>query len=84
VKTGKHQQKKGGEKGFDWTQFGGQQGGFGQYHDGNPSDFSQSMFGNAGSRSGRRMNTKGQDYQTEMSLTLEDAYYGTSRVLQLK
>lgn len=57
------------------------------------SDFFEAFFGGAsgfGERTagGRRRSRqaeafKGQDYQTEMEITLDEAYHGTSRIIQL-
>ncbi len=63
--------------------FGGSASGF--------SDFFETFFGGrqngrrggrAASGSGRAF--KGQDYETEMEITLEEAYHGTSRLIQLE
>ena len=52
------------------------------------SDFFEAFFGNRrqGSRTGGRSSThfKGQDYETEMDITLTEAYNGTSRMIQLE
>jgi curved DNA-binding protein len=61
--------------------FGGKGNGF--------SDFFEAFFGSGGSekRSNRRTQTeqhfKGQDYETEIEITLEEAYQGTSRIIQV-
>lgn len=51
------------------------------------SDFFEQFFGGgtagAGSRS-RSNNFKGQDFQTEAEITLEEAYHGTHRLIQLE
>lgn len=54
------------------------------------SDFFESFFGSrrgrgngSGPKSGRR-EFKGQDYETEIELTLEEAYHGTTRLFQLE
>ena len=76
--------------------FGG--GGSQQYYNGNAgggfgeqegfSDFFEQFFG--GSRSGQQrgarsnQNYKGSDYESEMEITLEEAYTGTSRIIQLE
>ncbi len=75
--------------------FGG--GGRQQYYNGNAgggfgeqegfSDFFEQFFG--GSRGGKQQgargpqNFKGSNYETEMEITLEEAYAGTSRIIQL-
>jgi curved DNA-binding protein len=76
------------------------QGGSRQYYyegdEGNPfggesgfSDFFEQFFGGGGGRSsrkgtGRRTDFKGGDYQTEMEISLEEAYSGTQRLIQLE
>ncbi len=52
------------------------------------SDFFESMFGNSGGgfssgRGGRSRATKGEDYQAETTITLEEAFHGTSRQVSL-
>ncbi len=49
---------------------------------GNFSDFFQSFFGGSGQGSAAYA-MKGQDYRAEASITLEEAYHGTSRLLEL-
>lgn len=49
---------------------------------GDYSDFFQSIFEQARSGSSRA-GRKGQDYQTEVELTLEEAYHGATRIIQL-
>ena len=46
------------------------------------SDFFEQFF--RGRTQGRNDNFKGGDYETEMEITLEEAYQGTNRVIQLK
>ena len=62
-----------------------------QYYEGDPSDFSdffEQFFGGRTSGTGRSQsrssNFKGGDYETEMEITLEEAYQGTSRIIQLE
>ncbi len=59
--------------------FGGKSSGF--------SDFFEAFFGRGASsgfgRNARQTEFKGQDYEAEMDLTLEEAYHGTSRIIQL-
>ncbi len=79
--------------GFDWSQF--YQGGGGGTHytfEGDPeafSDFFNSFFG-GGFGGGRRTSSrrsrqafKGQDYEAEMEINLEEAYHGTTRILNV-
>jgi len=55
------------------------------------SDFFENIFGGAGPSSGRRRQagrqpnyaTKGQDYESEMDISLYEAYHGTERILTL-
>ena len=57
-----------------------------QFNDGNFSDFFESMFGNryGGGRQSQQRATKGQDYNADMQITLEDAFAGTTREVQLE
>jgi curved DNA-binding protein len=53
------------------------------------SDFFQAFFGGGGQGSpfgdfSQRTATKGHDYQAELQLTLEEAYFGTSRILNVE
>src|SRR5688572_2158190 len=50
------------------------------------SDFFEQFFGRGaagGGRGERSTQFKGQDYQTDMEITLEEAYHGTHRLIQL-
>jgi curved DNA-binding protein len=85
-------------QGFDWSQYanqGGQRSGSysGDFEDmfggsGGYSDFFDMLFGQSfgGSqkkrRGGRAMQSRGQDYQAEMDITLDEAYSGTTRVFK--
>lgn len=53
---------------------------YGNYSEGDYSDFFESMFGGAG-RSGRTSSFKGQDYNAELQLELEDVYKTHKRTL---
>jgi curved DNA-binding protein len=74
--------------------FGGNQGGQFRYESngndtfGGQSDFSDffEQFFSSGGRSGggRTQNRRGGDYETEMEITLEEAYQGTSRTIQVE
>ncbi|WP_375435276.1 DnaJ C-terminal domain-containing protein [uncultured Hymenobacter sp.] len=71
--------------GFDWSQYA-QQGGFGGTDFGDGTDFSDffgSIFGNAGGRTGGARAGAGADYQAELELSLEDAYRGGPRTLNV-
>ena len=91
--------KKYDELGENWQQyekggnqqganpFGGASGGQ-QYYEGDPSDFSdffeQFFAGRTGGAGRSQQNRKGGDYETEMEITLEEAYQGTSRIIQVE
>ena len=86
-----HFQQGGGQQDFDWSQWQ-QPGGGTYYYEGDPSDafgadfsdFFKNIFGGMGSRTSRgRAAFKGQDYQAELQLSLDEAYHGTKRVIQL-
>lgn len=72
--------------------FGGNQNGQ-RYYEGNAgnggqedfSDFFEQFFGGR-TQNGRTANSdfKGGDYETEMEITLEEAYQGTNRIIQLE
>lgn len=95
----KFQQQGGNPNDFDFSQWasqgrGGQQGGGfrSEYFSGGEggfSDFFESIFGGgspfSGGGTGRRRaaKMKGQDMQAETELTLEEAFHGTSRQLNL-
>lgn len=88
-------QHAGGPEGdsFDWSQFGG--GGYSHFESnagdfGDFSDFFSQFFGGMGGgrTSGGRTRSRagniafrGQDYEAEMSLTLEEAYEGTRKTI---
>ncbi len=83
----------GGQGGFDWSQFtGGQQGGnYGGFSfEGDPggfSDFFQHIFGggfgSSGTDSRRAPKYKGRDIVSEMNITFEEAYHGSTRIINL-
>ena len=91
--------KKYDELGENWQQYeqnGNQRGrnSGGQYRyesDGNDSygnqsdfsDFFEQFFSGGARGDGRTQNRKGGDYETEMEITLEEAYQGTSRTIQV-
>lgn len=91
--------QSGPQPGQGWGGFGGnQQGGYYYEGDLNDlfegggsgfSDFFEAFFGRGakGGRSGRRgreqTHFKGQDYEAEMEITLEEAFHGTSRIIQV-
>jgi curved DNA-binding protein len=48
------------------------------------SDFFETFFGRGGGkRSGQQTHFKGQDYETEMEVTLEEAFQGASRIIHV-
>lgn len=72
----------------DYGNFGGFGNGGGSYSfsddEGGFSDFFESIFGNrGGSRSGKQRGMRGQDYTTEMNLSLHDAYETHKRELSV-
>lgn len=93
-----HQQQGASGGGFDWSQFGGGRGGTYTTFEGDPgdlfgnsgfSDFFESFFGGFDSRQSQSQRNqaygtfKGQDYEAQATITLEEAYHGTSRILNL-
>ena len=61
-------------------------GGEGFHFEGDPNDIFESFFGGGGFGSGGRKRSgksKGGDYQSETTITLEEAFHGTTRLLQL-
>lgn len=68
--------------------YGGGAGGEGFHFEGDPNDIFESFFGGnfGGGGGGGRRNSKrkGGDYQSETTITLEEAFHGTSRLLQLE
>lgn len=85
--------KTGGQgEGFDWSKWTGREGGYHTYTTGEPageedfSEFFENLFGGGfrgGSRGGR-MAYPGQDYRADIEISLEEAYHGTTRQLQLE
>lgn len=92
--------KNGGEKGdFDWSKYTRQNGGTGQtyYYQSSDnfgdifgseefSDFFQTLFGKGFRRSqpGFSRVKKGEDLRAEISISLEEAFHGTSRFFELR
>jgi curved DNA-binding protein len=90
-------QRQGAPGGFDWSQWTtGRPGGgrvrmeygdlgdlFGQGGMGGFSDFFESIFGGAaGPQPSQRRRARGQDYEQRVEITLEEAFHGSTRVLQ--
>jgi len=91
----KNYQQAGGKQGFDGFKQGNRSQGNQQYRNsGNASqqfnedsfaDFFANMFGGqAGGSQGRQQARKGQNFTTEMMISLEEAYTGTTRQVQLE
>jgi len=91
--------KKYDELGENWSRFGQQhqsQPGGGFYYEGDWSDlfggnggafsdFFATFFGSRSQSKGRtRTQYKGHDYETEIEFSLEEAYHGASRIVQLQ
>lgn len=72
--------------GRQYQYYGGDAGGGGFHFEGDPNDIFESFFGGGGGFGGGRRNgkMKGGDLQSETSITLEEAYHGTERLLQLE
>lgn len=84
------QQQGGGPGGFDYSQYYANTGGQGRHqtYEGDPemfSDFFNNIFGGGYSgASGRpKPSRKGQNYSTEMEMTLEEAYHGGIRIINI-
>ncbi|HEU4717263.1 MAG TPA: J domain-containing protein [Bacteroidia bacterium] len=79
----KHYQETNQPNDFDWSQFGGS----GNFHSfsgeegGDFSDFFEQLFGQRSQQ--RARNRRGQDYAAEMEITLDEAFFGTSRILEV-
>lgn len=88
----KHFQQQGNTGGFDWSQWK-QPGDQTYYYEGDSSemfeddrfsDFFKNIFGKQqGTGSHSKRSTKGRDYHADLSLSLEEAYHGTSRILSV-
>ncbi|MDZ4795699.1 MAG: J domain-containing protein [Bacteroidota bacterium] len=88
----KHYQQTGGKQGFDgFKQANGQGGTPYQYSDGEKfnedsfGDFFSNLFGTqfGGASRGKPPSFKGQDYTAQLLVSLEEAYNGTARQLEL-
>jgi len=86
-----YEQTGGRAEDFDWSKWQGQQnrgsqsyGGEG-FGGGDFSDFFESIFGGGGNFGGRTRATtrKGSDYNAEAEISLEEAYHGTTRRLNV-
>lgn len=86
------QQQAGGSSGFDYSKYYSSTGGQGQHQtfEGDPemfSDFFNNIFGGgfasgSGGRS-RSYSRKGQNYTASMEITLEEAYHGSTRIINV-
>ncbi|MBC8320426.1 MAG: J domain-containing protein [Bacteroidetes bacterium] len=86
----KNQQQAGGSGGFDYSQYYANTGGQGahQSFEGDPemfSEFFNNIFGGGYARSSERRQTvrKGQNYEAEMKMTLEEAFHGGTRIINV-
>ena len=81
-------QRRGGPGNFNWDQYGGFPGGTRvniddlneMFGGGGFSDFFQTIFGMGGGRQSSRSQPQG--YQQELEITLEEAYKGTTRLIE--
>jgi curved DNA-binding protein len=83
------QQGKSGNEDFDWSGKGhsrnkADHSSADQFNESNFADFFESVFGSGKFNSRQQGAYKGQDYKAELELSLEDAFLGTSRQLQLE
>jgi curved DNA-binding protein len=87
----KNQQQQGGDSGFDYSRYYSNTGGQGSHQtfEGDPemfSDFFNNIFGGGfsqGRRQSRSVPRKGQNYMAEMEITLEEAYHGCARIINV-
>lgn len=92
----KHYQEAGAQSGgFDWSKYASDRGGQGQrmrpeefdamFAEGGTGDIFELLFGPRNGQRRRRRSTalKGEDLEAETTLSLEEAYHGTTRLLQL-
>jgi len=88
----KYYQQSGQGQGFDRSKWADNHGGTSydyttgnRFDEENFSDFFSSVFGGqfGGGRQGKQGSFKGQDYNAEMQMSLEEAYLGTSSQLEL-
>jgi len=94
----RYQQAGGQPGGFDYSRYASQAGGNGQARQATPedfadlfgeggqnfSDFFSTLFGRGGQAGGaRRAQPRAQDYEHPMAISLDEAFHGTSRTLQI-
>ena len=84
-----HKNTGNGNENFDWSKWSGQQGGgFGNsrrssFNEAEGfSDFFESIFGSRFG-GGQNVQMKGQDYQAEIEVSLEEVYHGSTRRIQV-
>jgi curved DNA-binding protein len=85
-----YQQQGRGDGNFDWSRWQNTGGGQRKTHTSqedifgsdNFSDFFTSIFGGTRRSTGTRQPAKGHDYEAELTLSLEEAYTGTTRQLE--
>ncbi len=64
---------------FNWSKWGQHQSGGDDF-----SDFFSNIFGQRrGGRTGRNPTTRGRDYKTKTTISLEESYYGVTKTIQL-
>jgi curved DNA-binding protein len=86
-----HHQQAGarGRSDFDWSQWQNPQSGRRTYSSGSDADdrdfssFFESIFGGEGFKSRPKSPVKGNDYKTETGVSLQEAYSGTKRQLEI-
>ncbi|MDX2173624.1 MAG: J domain-containing protein [Bacteroidota bacterium] len=72
-----------GGGGFDWGQYQSSQGS--SFDEDGFSDFFNNIFGGGGgSKRNRKTSFKGQDLQTETTITLDEVYHGTVRLINVE
>ena len=85
----KHYEQQGGsEQDFDWSKWANQGGGSrtytteGDFNGGDFSDFFSNIFGGSFQQRAKRPR-KGNDFEAEIQISLEEAYHGTTRQIQI-
>jgi curved DNA-binding protein len=82
-----YHQQNGGQGGFNWEQWQQQGRSHSRADDffegGSFSDFFNNIFGGMGGSQRRKSSHRGQDYHADIRLTLEEAYHGATRTLEI-
>lgn len=84
-----YEQQGGQRGGFDWSRYqnGNSQQYYGQgdhgFGGGAFSDFFESIFGRGFGGMGTERTSKGNDYQSDVEVSLEEAYHGTTRLMEV-